>query len=292
MKRAIKYFALAVAAVFTLSACEKHEIQYPVEVLGSDMAELQFYNAIPTASTTAGNLVYVVLNNTDTIATPNYPINRYNGIPFGSTTRFFVRKPGTYNIKAFIAAHNPDKGDFAPDLDLNFTVSAGKSVVYLHSWTEDPIVLDANYPYGNADNAMTGDKTDTTAWINFVNMWYETAGVKCSFPVQYQYAVRPNGVALADLEFHDLGTPVSFGEQTGFNAWLVPNKGIGYVGGPNSGITSGSCTIYTRSLKASTGEMIHTDIDYWTSQGVGRYVNHVLRGAGGGQYFVSTFTSK
>lgn len=291
--KVLKYFAFALAAVFAFSACSKHEIEYPAEELGNDMAEIQLYNAIPTASAAAGNLTYVVLNDNDTIATPNYPINRYNGIPFGNTTRFFVRKPGTYRVQGFIASNNPKNGG-APNLDAEFTVSAGKSVVYFCAW-DKAVVLDANFPYGNADNAMPGKKTDTTAWINFVNFWYESEGVPCSFPIQYQYAVRPDGVAIADLEFHNLGNPVRFGEQTGFHPWYIPNKGIGYVGGPTSSITAGYCRIYVRVMDPSTDPMtmLHRDVDYWNSQGFGRYVNHVARGIGtNNQYLISTFTSK
>lgn len=285
MKKILKSLAFLLTVVFTLSACEKHEIIYNAdEINGNEVAEFQLLNFIPSA-TTAGTLFNaVVLNDTDTIATANYPLKNYNGIPFGSTTRFFTRKPGTYTIKCFKSA-----GSTTPDYEGSFTLTAGKQEVYLHSWTADPLILDANYPYGNGINSITGTASDTTLHLNFVNMWYESEGVPCSSRVQYQYRFRSysNGYT----EWQDIGDAVGFGEQTGFQSIPIPNKGIGYYGGPGSSITSGYITVYTRSVRIDTGLVLPLKNDSWSSLGFGRYVNHVLRGDGRANYMASQWYS-
>lgn len=285
MKKIFKSLALLLTVVFTLSACEKHEIIYNAEEVNSNnIAEFQLLNFIPSA-TSAGTLFNaVVLNDTDTIATANYPLKRYNGIPFGSTTRFYTRKPGSYTIKCFKSA-----GSTTPDYEGSFTLTAGKQEIYLHSWTADPLILDANYPYGNGTSAVPGTKSDTTLHINFVNMWYESEGVPCSTKVQYQYRFYHN--VNGYTEWKDIGDAVGFGEQTGFQNIPIPNKGIGYDGGPTSAITSGYITIYTRSVRIDTDQVLPTKNDYWTSYGFGRYINHVLRGVGRDNYMASAWYS-
>lgn len=287
MKKIFKSLALLLTVVFTLSACEKHEIIYNADEVDSDaVAEFQLLNFIPSTSSSQTLLNAVVLNDTDTIATVNYPLKRYNGIPLGSTTRFFTRKPGTYTIKCFKKA-----GSTTPDYEGTFTLTAGKQEVYLHSWTADPLILDANYPYGNGANSMPGTVSDTTLHLNFVNLWYESAGVPCSSKVQYQYCFRSYSTGYT--EWQDLGDAVGFGEQTGFHSVSIPNKGIGYYGGPSSSITNGYANLYTRSIRIDTGKVLPYITDSWTDPvpGFGRYINHVLRGAGRANYIASSWYS-
>ena len=294
MKKIFKSLAVVLAAVLSVSACSKHEILYDADSVTSKMAESQLYNAIPSLSAAETNFVIVVLNSTDTIATANYPLNRYNGIPLGSTTRFFVRTPGDYTIQCFKKA-----GSTTPDYEGTFTLTAGKQVVYLHSWTAAPIVKDALYPYGQGTRIMSGATSDSLLFVNFVNLWYSATGVATTDKLQYQYAFLINNGKTATLNFSvvsdpqwtNLGNQISFGEQTGFVAIPVPNMGVGYTGGPSTRITSGYITVYTRTVDVNTNTVLPTSIDYWSSIGCGRYYNHIVRGVGRQSYMVSAFAS-
>lgn len=272
------------------AACSKHEILYNSTNISSDVAEFQLFNFIPAAASSETLFKSVVLNGKDTIATENYPISRYNGIPLGSTTRFFVRTPGDYTIQCFKKA-----GSTTPDYEGTFTLTAGKQIVYLHSWSADPVVLDAGYPYGQGTRVLSGAASDSLVFINFVNMWYSSSGVACTDELQYQYALCPstksasslNFSSYSDTQWTNVGGTVKFGEQTGFQPIVIPNRGYGYLGGPDPNtttVTSGYANIYTRTLDVTTQTVLPYYIDYWTGIGVSRYINHIVRGTGRQNY--------
>jgi hypothetical protein len=146
---------------------------------------------------------------------------------------------------------------------------------------------------------MSGTKSDSLLFINFVNLWYSTNGVATTDKLQYQYALLVSGKKSSTLNFSNasdpqwtnVGNPIAFGEQTGFFAIPVPNMGVGYTGGPSTRITAGYVTVYTRTLNATTNTVLPTSIDYWSSISCGRYYNHIVRGVGRQSYMVSAFAS-
>ena len=294
MKKIFKSLVVVLAVVLSVSACSKHEILYNADPISSDMAEFQLFNAIPSLSAAQSGFNVIVLNSTDTIATANYPLSRYNGIPMGSTTRFFVRKPGSYTIQCYLTA-----GSTTPDYESTFTLSAGKQVIYLHSWTDAPIIKDALYPYGQGTRIMSGKQSDSLLFINFVNLWYSANGVSSTDQLQYQYALLVSGkktstlnyTNISDPQWTNIGEPITFGEQTGFVAIPIPNMGVGYTGGPSTLVTSGYATVYTRTVDVTTNTVLPTSIDYWTSISCGRFYNHIVRGVGRQSYMVSSFAS-
>lgn len=286
--KSIKYLVVFALGALAFVSCNKHEIKYQVTEVTSSDAEFQIFNDLASTSgqtASATQLGCIVLGDNDTLAIGTYPLAARNAIPSGNTTRFFVRKPGNYTMKAW-KSYDAAKANSAPDYQGSFALVAGKQMVHIYNWFQDPVVIDDDYPY------IRPDRPNSVEFIyyNIINMLQELNPGETDVndhtklhPTtrRLQYKMRLNNT-LADngpigrTEWVNIGEPISFGESTGFCPIVVPNKGRGYTGGPAAGaITSGYVRVYTRIEDADTGEILQ-DEDYWGSQYCGRFYIHTI----------------
>lgn len=197
----LKYLTCSLALLAMVASCDKHEILYNTEEAKAAEFQLHYFEPITNTSTNYIDSVYVndkLLSGIDgggNLAT-------YNGIPGGSTGRFFCVEPGDVNFKFY------RKGEVV--YNQNITLTAGKQNVIVHDLNKPGVVLDNGYPYQHVSgvaNAATWD-TDSLATIMFVNMIYETPGQPYEGKLQYQWQ------NFRTKEWENLGEPVGFGEAT------------------------------------------------------------------------------
>ena len=298
--KSIKYFTLAILALVALSSCSKHKILFDVDPVTADDAEFQLFNALAARSGETQaftTLNCVILGTNDTLATGSYPLYGRNMVPSGNTTRFFVRKPGTYQIRGWRSYAGAKAGE-APEYEGTMTLVAGKQYIYIYNWYQDPINIDGDYPYIRPDRPNTVEG----AHYDFINLWEMPTGgmttaawlatkdangsgtpdhtLLAPTTVHLQYYVQLNKTSTDEYgpagrtEWQPIGDPVGFGEATGFSFFNIPNKGRGYTGGPGgvNVITSGYVRVYTQILVAETSEQVEYN-DYWTPY-CGRFYVH------------------
>lgn len=281
----IIYFTSVILGIVAFSSCSKNKLHFDVEIVKG--AEFQIFNDLAeksSESAAASKLQCVVIDDKDTIATENYPLDARNVIPSAAdtlyTSRFFVREPGTYNLKAW-KKHSDAKAGADPDYEGTFTITERKQTVHIYNWNMDPVVLDGDYPY------IRSDRPNTTEYIyfNFINMFQEGTYTDdhsqmnpTTKRLQYQMRLKNENwpdMPIGKTEWQNIGEPVAFGEQTGFCPLIVPNNGQGFAGGIEIGkIGYWAVTVYTRVLDADTGEEFVGE-DYHTSIKLGRFLHHV-----------------
>ena len=149
----IKYFVLTLLSVLALSACSKHKIYYETEYIANDVAEFQIFNDLAIRSGEAAantTMNCVVLGTNDTLAFKAYPLNARNVIPSGGTTRFFVRKPGSYQLRGWKKYEDAVAG-LDPDYETTIVLTTGKQMIHIYNWYQDALVMDYDYPFIRAD---------------------------------------------------------------------------------------------------------------------------------------------
>jgi hypothetical protein len=259
----IKYLSLVLAVALTVS-CEKNMIEYDTEAI-ANKAEFQLHYFVPVTSGAANNITKIEING-KLYSNDKSPLATYNAVPSGSVGIFFVTDPGTVNIKLYQGA------DMATMVyDQNTTLTAGKQNVFVHSFTDVPIVFDNQYPY--VPNVT--EHTDSTSWVKFYNFLYETAGVPTTLRLQYQYIDKRTS------ELINIGAPVKFGETTGWQ----PVKIVKDIE-----VSSGSTRVDYRIKVIDDAGNVVGDLqvmktngtyasysDYWTGY-IGRRVHHVMSG--------------
>jgi hypothetical protein len=200
----IKYLSLVLVIALTAS-CEKHVIQYDsTPAVGLAEFQLHYYNPVTTS---AANNIYRIEINDSLYGNRKAPLNTYSAVPSGAG-RFFTIAPGTVNVKLY---QGPADTSLVMVYDQDVTLTAGKQNVIVHDFNLPPVVFDNGYPY----TRNTTTVTDSTAWVKFYNFLYETAGVTTTLRIQYQYLNSRTGLPV------NIGTPVYFGETTGWQAVTV-----------------------------------------------------------------------
>jgi hypothetical protein len=259
----LKYLTCSLALLAMVTSCDKHEILYDTEPAKAAEFQLHYFEPITNTSTNYIDSVYVndkLLSGIDgggNLAT-------YNGIPGGSTGRFFTVEPGDVNFKFY------RKGAIV--YDQNITLTAGKQNVIVHDLNKPGIVLDNGYPYQHVSGTATAAtwNTDSLATIKFVNLIYETEGQPYEGKLQYQWQ-NPR-----TKEWENLGNPVGFGEATDRCPILIVKSVFN---------SSGYCRIDYRILDEngetfqhwnSSGKMTNYS-DYWNGY-IGRSYMHFLSG--------------
>ena len=194
----LKYLSLVLLVALSAS-CEKHEIEYNATPI-TNMAEFQLHYFVPVTALAANNITRIEVNG-QLYATPKSPLTTYNAIPSGTVGVFYSVTPGSVNLKLY-------QGTNGETLvyDQNVTLTAGKQNVYVHDFTQAPVVFDNGHPY----TTNVTENTDSVAWVRFNNFLYETAGVTNNLRLQYQY-IDP-----VTTELVNIGEPVLFGETTGW----------------------------------------------------------------------------
>ena len=265
-------FIISLLMIVSLVSCEKHEILYDTHDLDDQSAEFQLHYFEPITNTSANyidsvfvnGILYSSVNGSGQLAT-------YNGVPGGATGRFFAVAPG--NVKFTLWR----KGSII--YDNVATLQKGKQNVFIYGMDEAPIVIQNDYPYASKiyrdpATAQTFD-TDSIATGKIVNLIFERPGVPCQTKVQCQWRTAQKD-AYGEYIWHDMGSPIGFGEATPICGFIV-NKTV-----YNS---SGYQTLYWRFLKEDGTVFTYTNAsgrevaftDYWTTY-IGRSYLFMLAG--------------
>ena len=277
MKNIVKLLSLFFILAAVSTSCKKHVVEYDSHNLPKDEAEFQLHYFVPVVTGAANNIVKVEINN-KLYANATTPIAPYNAIPSGGVGLFFTAPSGMTNIKLYRGAN----ADLV--FDQNVTLTPGKQNVFVYDFDKPPVVINNGYPY----TGITTDSTGTFAWVKFYNFLFETPGVTTSLKLQYQYQYNTDpGPAATHTnlksDWLNLGSPVSFGESTGWE--LVP-----VIKHADREVTQGTERIDYRILvigdngqdlgplqvQNSTGSMVNYG-DFWNAT-IGRRYHHILAG--------------
>lgn len=294
----LKYLGIILTAALWATSCEKNVITFDSRP-ATGMALVQVHNEIPVPSGTAYNFLKVELNGVDVTDGNQVTLSSWNSIPT-TLGRYYATDPGTATIKLY------------QGLALNLvyeqtvTLQAGKQGVILYDYNKPPVVV--SEPDNYIPDRVSFD-TDTIQYIRFFNLMQEEPGVISNLKIQYQYMYTlhplytledaaagtiPPGKNVGDAtgdatqsNWLNLGGPVSFGEDTGWQ--LVPVKKTGYV-------TQGSARVDYR-LQVIEGGVVGTTMtadnllicynrsgsklngytDWWTGY-IGRRMYHFFSG--------------
>ena len=246
-----------------VASCDKHEILYNTDPAAEAEFQLHYFEPIDNV---AANYIDSVFVNGVLYSSVNGSgqLTPYNGVPGGTTGRFFSINPGQAEFVFY------RKGNIV--YQQTTTLKAGKQNVIVHDMNLAPIVIDNGYPYQHTSgtpSVATWD-TDSLETVKFVNLLYENATTPYPGKLQYQWQ-NPR-----TKEWENLGNPVAFGEATERAPILIVKT---------THNSSGSCRIDYRILTEdgevlqvanSGGKMVNYS-DYWTGY-IGRSYMHFFRG--------------
>lgn len=246
-------------AASMLASCGKHEIIYYIDHDGVDgKAQFQIYYMEPIAVSTANAMDSIYINGKYAVGVGGYGQLAVRGVaPYGST--FFTAPAGDVSFQLYRG------GAVVYDMTINIP-SGDKYEVYVYSLAEPPIVLNHYKDYSTSSGSTSADRfgTDSTALYRLVNLLFKD-GAPYTGKLQYQYSNNTDNYT--DGDWHNLGSPVSFGESTDRNPAVI-HKTI-----QNS---SGYQTLRFRCLDES-GNFVSGTGDYWQGY-IGRAYTHILRG--------------
>jgi hypothetical protein len=259
-----------------LFSCEENEIKYDATPI-SGTAEFQLHYIVPVTSGAANNINRVEING-QVYANSTAPLNTYNAVPNGTASAFYSVEPGTINIKLY---QGVDGTTLVYDQDA--TLVAGKQNVFVHDFTQPPVVIDNGYPY---EKSVSLD-TDTISYVKFYNFLYETAGVPTTLRLQYQYIFTRSYFnekferIIVNKDTLDVGPPVAFGESTGWQPVKVFKETYNAAATARLDymiqIVDANGNIVGRLQARTTGGVVQNYADFSTTT-VGRNVHHIYSG--------------
>lgn len=272
------FWVLLAACMF---ACDDNEIVFNATPVAGE-AEFQLHYIVPVTSVAANNITRVEINgqlNSNNTA----PLLPYNGLPnsgvTGAISGFYTTQPGTVNIKLY-------QGVDGTTLvyDQNTTLTSGKQNIFVHDFSQPPVVLSNGYPYAKTSTL----DTDTISYVKFYNFLYETAGVPTTLRLQYQYIFTrsyfdANGVrVIVNKDTLDVGPPVAFGETTGWQPIKVFKEVYNAAGTARidyliQTVDANGNIIGRLQARPTGGASIVNYADFWTTS-VGRNVHHIYAG--------------
>lgn len=263
-----KFIGLCLIAMSAVS-CEKHEIEYMTTPISNDMAEIQLHYFVPVTATATNNIYKMEIGGQEYVNNGAAVVSTYNAVPSGSVGRFYTTAAGDVNIKLY-------KGtDLELVYDKNAKLTSGKQNVFVYDFNKDPIVFDNGYPY---ETNITMD-TDSTCWVKFYNFLYEKEGEYSTLKLQYQYQYTTGDGTKS--EWLNIGSPVAFGESTGWQPITVIKSvfnSSGYARIDYKIKVQDENGEYTQDLQVwnSNGKYVSYS-DYWNGY-IGRRYHHVLKG--------------
>lgn len=263
-----KFIGLCLIAVSTVS-CEEHEIEYMTTPVDKDMAEIQLHYFVPVTAIAANNIYKLEIGGQEYVNNGAAVVSTYNAVPSGSVGRFYATASGDVNIKLY-------KGtDLELVYDKNAKLTSGKQNVFVYDFNKDPIVFDNGYPY----ETNTTMDTDSTCWVKFYNFLYEKEGKYSTLKLQYQYQYTTGDGTKS--EWLNIGSPVAFGESTGWQPITVIKSvfnSSGYARIDYKIKVQDENGEYTQDLQVwnSNGKYVSYS-DYWNGY-IGRRYHHVLKG--------------
>lgn len=271
----IKNLAWVLLAACSFS-CEKNEIGFDTAPV-SGTAEFQLHYIVPVTAISTNNIYRVEING-QVYANRTAPLTTYSGIPSGSISAFYNVEPGTVNIKLYQGAEGTTLM-----YDQNTTLVAGKQNIFVHDFTQPPVVFDNGFPY---EKSVTLD-TDTTSYVKFYNFLYETAGVPTTLRLQYQYVFTRSyfNEQFERIDVNkdtlDVGSPVAFGESTGWQPVKVFKEVYNSSGTARLDyliqIVDANGNLVGRLQAMTSGGVLKDYADNWTTT-VGRNVHHIFAG--------------
>lgn len=261
----IQYLLIAVFALL-LVGCEKHEIEFNESDPVTGKAQFQIFYAEPITNNTANRIDSVFVNGQlyNSIDMPQkLTVNAVIPYPNG----FYTAPAGMVNIKFYRGADA--NGSAKQVYDVTVNLPERKQIVIVYDLNADPIILDDEYPYPKYTSGATAATFDTDSVVSyrFINMFFEKPGVPYSGKLQYQYS-NNSGSSYTAGDWHNLGDPIGFGEQTA-RVEAIVHKTVN-----NS---SGYQTLRFRCVDPATGATVTRTTDYWTAY-IGRINTHLLRG--------------
>ena len=196
-----KYLTYSLALMLMVASCDKHEILYNTDPAAEAEFQLHYFEPIDNV---AANYIDSVFVNGVLYSSVNGSgqLVPYNGVPGGTTGRFFSIEPGNAEFVFY------RKGNIV--YQQTTTLKAGKQNVIVHDLNKEPIVIDNGYPYQHVSGTPTVATwdTDSLETVMFINLLYEEAGKPYEGKLQYQWQ-HPK-----TKEWNNLGEPVAFGEAT------------------------------------------------------------------------------
>ena len=250
-----------------VASCEKHQLAYPTIPLDKNMAEFQLHYFEPITNTAAYYIDSVFVNDVlYSSVNGSGQLLPYNGVPGGTTGRFFSVQSGDVNFKFY------RKGEVV--YNQNVTLNPGKQNVFVHNLEKAPVVIDNHYPYWDRTSTEALPETfntDSVASIMFVNLLYENATTPYTGKIQYEYEDART------KEWKPLGQPVAFGEATERVKVKVVKSAFNSSGycRVNYRMTDESGNILQVSNSAGTKLINYSD--YWNAY-IGRSYMHIFGG--------------
>ena len=309
MNKILKYTVMIFTATLFMMSCEKHEIGFDT-VSNTNMAFVQLHNQLPVPVGTEYNFYKVELNGLDLSrngGTPpvNVPLNSWNSLPT-ALGRYYETATGQASIKLYQSTNHVLK------YDQSVALQAGKQGLILYDFDKPPLSF---MEVDNFINDRAPYFTDTVTFIRFFNLMQESAGVASNLKLQYQYQYLinplytetdalqgkiPAGYKIGDAvpeanrvrsPWINLGGPVGFGEDTGFQ--IVPVKRVTWVSQGDARIdyrvvvaqggvegvtmTAGDHLLICRDGRSAASVTASGFTDWWTGY-VGRYAYHFFGG--------------
>lgn len=264
-----KYISLLLIAL-CVASCDKHEIEYMSTPVDDSMAQIQLHYFVPLTAVASNNIYKIDINEQSYVNNGAAVIATYNAVPAGSVGRFYTVKAGTSNIKLYKGS------DLELVYDKDVTLTAGKKQnIFVYDFNKEPIVFDNGFPY---DTNITTN-TDSVCWVKFYDFMYEQDGEYCPLKLQYQYQyTKADGTK---SEWTNVGSPISFGETTGWQPIRVIKSvfnSTGYARIDYKIKVQDQNGEYTQDLQLwNSRENYVSYSDYWNGY-IGRRYHHVLKG--------------
>ncbi|MFD1771775.1 hypothetical protein [Sphingobacterium suaedae] len=272
MKNLVKIGLLFLVVCISVS-CEKHVVEYAATPINDETdAQFQLHYMVPIATGTANNINKVELND-QLLTNETAPLAVYNFIPSGAVGKFFAAQPGNVNLKLYRGAVT----DLALAYDQRFDLPAGKYNVVVHDFAKPPVLFKNDAPYPK----MTTEYTGTTAWVKFYNFLYESPGVPTTLKLQYQFQYTKDNETGEKSEWENLGSPVSFGEATGWhpvtvNKTVIISAGTARIDYRIRMIGADGADQGSLVVRNAAGNMVNY-ADWWNAA-IGRVYHHMLAG--------------
>ncbi|MBR5101374.1 MAG: hypothetical protein IKX34_08780 [Bacteroidales bacterium] len=263
--KSIKYLVLAVVVVL-FAGCQVHEIEFAESESCEGKAQFQIFYAEPITNNTTNRIDSVFVNGKlyNSIEMPQkLTVNAVIPYPNG----YYVAPAGMVNIKFYRGAEANGSAKLVYETSVN--LPERKQMILVYDLNADPIILDDEYPYEKYMTGATSSTFDTDSVVTyrFINMFFEKPGVPYSGKLQYQYS-NNSGSSYTAGDWHNLGDPIGFGEQTARCPAIVHKTVFN---------SSGYQTLRFRCVDPDTGVTVTRTTDYWTAY-IGRINTHVLRG--------------
>jgi hypothetical protein len=261
------YLILAVSLLITVS-CDKNEITFTKQISFDPATQAAFeLNYIVNLSSDASNYITRIDLNDEVIYRSN--IAPYAQAPNtgGTAGRFFVAPKGQSNLKLYQGT--------SPNYNLvyekNVVFDAGQYYnVFVHAIDKDPVVINNGYPYSKDPIYR-----DSCGYVRFYNFLYETYNTPTTLRLQYKRQDHFTS------EWVDVGTPVAFGEATGWETIVIKRPT-----GNNNGSVRVDYRIHVidtdgtdlgRLQIRGTGSAYSAYTDWWTVY-IGRNQMHIFKG--------------